>query len=108
MDIFKRFEHLDEKLLELEGQLSDPAILSDQKKYATAAKEHAHVTRLNELYSEYKNVQQELADNKEILYEDDDEEMRQMAREEITSLKARLEQLHIDMVQHHLHLYTIL
>lgn len=97
MDIFKRFEHLDEKLHELEGKLSDPAILGDQKKYAAAAKEHSHVSRLNELYNEYKIVQQEISDNKEILHEDDDEEMRQMAREEILSLNTRLEQLHVDL-----------
>jgi peptide chain release factor 1 len=97
MDIFKRFEHLDEKLMELEGQLSDPHVLEDQKKYASIAKEHAHVTQLNNLYNEYKNVQDEISDNKEILREDDDEEMREMAREEIVSLEERLEQLHVDL-----------
>lgn len=97
MDIFKRFEHLDEKLLELEGQLSDPAVLGDQKKYASVAKEHSHVTRLNDLYNEYKNVQDEISDNKEILREDDDEEMREMARDEIAALSERLEQLHVDL-----------
>ncbi len=96
MDIFKRFEHLDDKLMELEGQLSDPSVLGDQQKYATIAKEHAHVTHLNDLYNEYKKVLEEIADNKEIL-QDDDEDMREMAREEMVLLNDRLENLHVEL-----------
>lgn len=92
MDIFSRFAHLDEKLLELEGKLSDPAILGDQVGYGKVAKEHAQVTRLNDLYTAYQNVQQEMADNQEILQEDD-EELRELARAEITELSQESERL---------------
>ncbi len=93
MDIFSRFAHLDEKLLELEGKLSDPAILADQAGYSKVAKEHAQVTRLNDLYRKYKKVQREIKENHEILQEDDEEELREMARAEIAELNKVSEKL---------------
>ncbi len=97
MDIFSRFEHLDEKLLELEGKLSDPAILSDQAGYGKVAKEHSHVTRLNDLYKKYQKVQREITENNEILQEDDEEELREMARAEIAELTKVAEKLQNDL-----------
>lgn len=102
MDLFKRFEHLDEKLLELEGQLSDPAILADQQQYAAVAREHAHASRINSLYNEYMAIDPQIADNREILQTDDDEEMQELARLEVDELTARKEQL-----QHELRLLLL-
>ncbi len=96
MDIFTRFAHLDEKLLELEGKLSDPAILGDQSQYSKVAKEHAQVTHLNNLYTQYETVQQELKDNQEILQEDD-EELRELARAEIAELTEDSQRLHNEL-----------
>ena len=57
--MFSRFENLGEKLLELEQKLADPAKLANQNDFRVLAKEHAHVTELHELYTRYKQVQQE-------------------------------------------------
>ena len=92
MDIFKRFDHLDEKLLELEGKLSDPHILADQKQYAAVAREHSHASKIADLYQEYSAIPGQIADNKEILH-DDDEEMQELARMEIEALNQRAAEL---------------
>lgn len=92
MDIFKRFDHLDEKLLELEGKLSDPRILADQKQYAAVAREHSHASKIADLYQEYSAIPEQIADNKEILH-DDDEEMQELARMEIEALNQRAAEL---------------
>jgi peptide chain release factor 1 len=93
MDIFSRFAHLDEKLLELEGKLSDPAILGDQARYSKVAKEHAHVTDLHDLYQKYQKVQRQLAENHDLLHEEEEEELREMARAEIAELTDLSERL---------------
>lgn len=94
MDIFSRFAHLDEKLLELEGKLSDPAILGDQSQYGKIAKEHAQVTFLNNLYIRYKKTLQEIKENQDLLHEDDaDDELCALARAEITELTQVSERL---------------
>jgi len=93
MDIFKRFEHLGEKLLELEGKLADPAILADQKQYAAVAREHAHATKIHTLYQEYVAIDPQIADNRDIIANDDDEEMQELAKMENDELKIRSQEL---------------
>ena len=91
--MFAQFENIDEKLLELEGKLSDPAVLGNQSEYSKVAKEHARVAKLQELYNEYKRVKQELLESQELLQEEDDEEMRELAKSEIEELTGKTEEL---------------
>ncbi len=95
--MFSRFENLGEKLLELEQKLADPALLANQNDFRALAKEHAHVTKLNELYSRYKQVQQELLDSKVLLKGEEDEEMQELVKSEIVMLKDRLVELENDL-----------
>jgi peptide chain release factor 1 len=95
--MFSRFENLGEKLLELEQKLADPAQLANQNDFRLLAKEHAHVTKLHELYTLYKQVQQELLDSKVLLKVEDDVEMLEMVKGEIASLNDRLIELEGDL-----------
>ncbi len=91
--MFDRFENLEEKLLELEQQLADPSLPSNQLEFSRVAKEHAHVTKLHNLYLSYKQTEQELADSRELLKAEEDEEMREMVRSEVAELTERLAHL---------------
>ncbi|MBU0731225.1 MAG: peptide chain release factor 1 [Proteobacteria bacterium] len=91
--MFEQFENISEKRLELEGKLSDPKVICDQTEYRKTAKEHSHVVKLHELYSRYKKVKKELQENKILLQEDDDEEMVELARNEIVELSEKLLEL---------------
>ena len=59
--MFEQFENLGEKLIDLEGKLADPGVLSDQKEYGRIAREHAHIAKLHEMYEQYRKVEKELA-----------------------------------------------
>ena len=92
--MFAKFEHIHEKKLELEAKLSDPRTLSNQAEYRKIAKEHSHVSKMAELYSLYQKTVEELADNKQMLQEEDDEEMLSLVKgeiDELTQTKANLE-----------------
>jgi peptide chain release factor 1 len=91
--MFARFENIAEKRSELEVMLSDPAVIRNQEKYRNIAREHAHVSRLQELYEEYKRVKKELADNRQLLKTDVDEEFRELVRAEIEELTQQVEEL---------------
>lgn len=91
--MFEKFEHIREKRLELEAKLSDPAVLADQNKFREIAKEHAHVAKIDNLYSDYKKVAADLLDNRQLLQEEDDEEMVAMVKGDIEDLKERSLQL---------------
>ncbi len=95
--MFAQFDNLDEKLQELEGKLVDPAVLGDQHEYGKVAKEHARVTRLHDLYQEFKQVEQELADSQELLQVEDDDEMRELVKAEINDLSQHREKLENDL-----------
>ncbi len=91
--MFAQFENIDEKRSELEVMLSDPAVIADQEKYREIAREHAHVSKLHDLYQEYKRIEKELEDNRDLLKTEEDEELQELARVEIEELTQKHEEL---------------
>jgi len=96
--MFDRFEHLHEKLSELEARLSDPAVIGDPAVYRETAKEHAKVARMAELYEEFKQAGRELEESRDLLKEETDEEMIEMIRAEIEDLTARRQSLEQELM----------
>lgn len=84
--MFEQFANLDERRLELEAKLSDPKIISDNALFRQVAKDHAQVTKMYEAYSRHQQVLRELEESKQILREEDDEEMIELAKGEVTEL----------------------
>nr|MBN1229130.1 peptide chain release factor 1 [Anaerolineae bacterium] len=79
--IAKRYEEL--------GQLmADPEMAADYEKVAEYAQERAAIRELAEGYFEYADILEQIEGAKQLL-ETDDEEMRELAYEEIASLEAR-------------------
>jgi len=89
-----KFADLDEKISHLEGRLSDPSLVGDQKAYQKIAREHAHFSKLQLLYAENDGIVSELSDNDELLHGgDDDPELLEMVKEEIVDLKNRQKEI---------------
>ena len=89
------FQQLEEVVLryqELARQLGDPNVTSDSKRFQKIAKEHASLRQLVETYESYRRNQKDLQGNKELLNESD-EELRQMAKEEIPRLEKEVAEL---------------
>jgi len=91
--MFSQFDNLAEKLEELEQKLADPAKLASQEEFGRLAKEHAHITKLHELYSSYRQVEQELQDSRELLKIEEDEEMQELVKAEIEDLSGQVGKL---------------
>ena len=84
-EIEKRYE-------ELEDMLSDPAILANYSVYQKHAREHAGIADIVQAYREYRRIESQIEDNKGLL-RDGDEELRELAKEEIPHLREKLEEL---------------
>ncbi len=85
--MFEQFDDIEEKINDLEGRLSDPSLLNDQQEYQRVVREHSHLTRLNALYSKYKKVRKNIAENRAILHdEEEDPELKELARVELEEL----------------------
>ena len=92
MAIFDKLEGVIDRFMEVEGLLSDPTVLSDQNRFRELSREHSDLSEPVEVYRRYKQVKQEVEDNRELM-RDDDPDMREMAREELPALETEAEQL---------------
>ena len=81
--MYENIAVFEEKYIELEKQLIDVEVINNSKLYQKTAIEHAELEPIVMKYREYKDVAQNLEDNKELLAEKIDEELKEMAKEEI-------------------------
>ena len=92
--MFENLSNIDEKLSRLEQQLSDPNLVKDQERFQSIVREHSHVSKLCELYNEYRKVCTELDENQSLIREEcDDDELVEMAKAEIEELEERKKEL---------------
>jgi peptide chain release factor 1 len=78
---------------ELEKKLSDPDIFKDQKKVREVSARKKQITEAVELYKEYKDLYKALEENKQMLDEEKDEEMREMLKDEIKEIETKIPNL---------------
>lgn len=86
----ERLESILSSYEELTAQLSDPAVLGDQREYARLAKEHADMTPLATKIREYFDALDRARQAREMLH---DAEMRELAKAEIEELEPEIERL---------------
>ena len=91
--MFAKLDELKEKLTGLENRLSDPEVIANQQEYKKAAQEHAQVSKLYNLYSQYQKVNQELDDNRGLLQDEEDAELLELVRNDIAELTEKAERL---------------
>lgn len=95
--MFERLNFTEEKYEELSLKLSDPDVINDQKLWQKLMKEHAELSNIVMKYREYKTVLQGIAEAKEMIAESDDEEMRDLAKLELSDLEGQVTQLEMDV-----------
>lgn len=89
--MFDRLEDLLVRYSEIEKELMNPNVVNDQSNYRKLRKEQAELSDIAEKYMEYKSVQSSIEDSLEMLEEESDEEIRELAKEELSSCKQRIE-----------------
>ena len=91
--MFDRLEDLLKHYEELMLELNEPSVADDQKRFRKLMKEQADLAPLVETYTEYKKANQDVEDSLALLDEESDEEMRELAKEELADAKKRIEEL---------------
>ena len=81
---------LQDKYQKLQDQLSDPGVMADMKKYVQLNKDYKELEPIIKAGLEYKGMLDELASAKDILINEKDEELREMARDEIAEIEPKL------------------
>ena len=90
--MFQRIKEVEKRYEELEWLLSDAAVIANRSEYQKCAKEHADLTALIEAFRLYEKAGRQLDEAQQVL-RDGDEELRELAKEEIPQLKAMIEEL---------------
>jgi peptide chain release factor 1 len=95
--VFEKLTSVEKHYERLQQQLMEPGVADDQKRYRTMMKELSDLEKVVTVFREFKKTREELEGNKHILETENDEEMREMAKEEVTLLEKRKTQLEDDL-----------
>lgn len=88
------FDRLEDILIhyeELMLELNNPSVAEDQNRFRKLMKEQADLLPLVETYKQYKQAKKDMEESLALLEEDSDEEMRELAKEELADAKNRIE-----------------
>jgi len=88
--MFENLVEIEKRLQELTETLSSPDIFQDPALYKKVAKEHSQLQEIIEVFDQYKILQKQILESQELLSEAD-EEIRELARQEIQELELNLE-----------------
>ena len=87
-----KLAEVEKRYVELESLMSDPQLLNQQREYSKFAKERAELEEIVACFREWRKVEQEIQGNRQLL-EENDEGIRELAKEELVTLRQRKEAL---------------
>lgn len=87
-----RLESLLERHEELSGNLSDPEVINDQNKFRAYSKEYAQLEPLVTCFSQFRETKIAI-ENAQLMAKDEDLELRELAKEELSELEQQYTQL---------------
>ena len=91
--MFDRLEDLVIRYEEVMGELQEPDVANDATRFRNLMKEQSDLAPIVEAFKEYKQCKQNVEDSLMMLEEESDEEMRELAKEELNDNKKRVEEL---------------
>ena len=95
--MLKKLGVLEDTYKDLTEKIADPEIINDQKVWQKYMKEHADLEPIIMKYREYKAVLDSIAESKEILQEESDEELRELAKMELSDMEGQVEPLEAEL-----------
>lgn len=91
--LLEKYESIRHRFEEVQQQITDPAVIADMKRYVKLNQEYKSLEKLLNAFKEYKSMVDNIQSGKEILAEESDEELREMAREEMEIAEERIPEM---------------
>ena len=88
--LLEKYESIRYRFEEVGSQITDPSVMSDMKRYVKLNQEYKRLELLTNAFKEFKSIVDNIESGKQMLAEETDEDLRQMAREEIESSEAMI------------------
>jgi len=90
--MFDKLSFIEDRFAELEKKISDPEVISNQELWRKLCKEHSDISPIVDKYKEYKLLNENISEAKEMLMESSlDKEEKALIDEELSSSKKQLE-----------------
>ena len=86
-ELLQKLEAIHIRFVEVGKLIVDPEIIADMKRYVRLNKEYKDLEEIDQVYKKYKNIIENLENSKALLKEEDDPDMREMAKMEIDELE---------------------
>lgn len=94
MELVDKVQVIEDKFMDLEQRISDPAVIANQTEWRKLTKQHAELTETVEVFRTYKKVLTGLKEALDVVEDKSlDEEFREMAQEELKELKEQRTEL---------------
>ena len=97
MEIIDKLEAIKERWEGLREQLNDPELMNDMKRYVKVNKDYKDLEPVIEAFNQYKTYLANISEAKEMLKTEKDEDMRQMAQEELDEATEKVGKLEEDI-----------
>ena len=91
--LLERLEGLDGRFEEVSTLITDPNVIADQARYVKLTKEYKDLEKILDATKRYRGLLHTIAESKEILGSENDEELRMMAKEELDNATQKLPEL---------------
>ena len=92
-----KLQVLEDKYKEVSEKIADPEVINDQKVWQKYIKEHSELEPIVIKYREYRDVMDSIKESKQILQEESDEELRELAKMELSELEGQVEPLESEL-----------
>ncbi len=93
MEMFDKLEDTERRFEELQAELSEPTVTNDTARFRKLMKEQNDLGEVVGTYREYKQAKKNIEDSLALLDTESDEELRELAKEELAQGKADVESL---------------
>ena len=97
MGMFDKLEKIAENFEKIEALLADPAIIADRSRYRELTTEHAALFEIKQKFDEYRETERQISDCRELMTDDSDEEMRELAKEDLKECEKKREILEAEL-----------
>ncbi len=87
--MFDKLKGVEERFIEIEKLLSDPAIVTDREAYQKYSREHADLNKIVSVFRTYRTILKDLDDSRDLL-KDADPDIKDLARDEVNSLTIKM------------------
>lgn len=88
---------LEQKLIDIDNKMSDPEVVNNQKKIIELSRERSNLVNILETGKEYKRVKTGLDEARDIIKKGEDEELIEMAKEELAEFEAKIDNLEYEL-----------